>query len=43
MIARKGEYEDKAGRTGFQRQGKLQLNANLVQPTLNPKVTYASL
>jgi len=43
MIARKGKQEDKAGRTGRQRQGKLQLNANLVQPTLNPKVTYASL
>jgi hypothetical protein len=39
----RGWHEDKAGRTGFQRQGKLQLNANLVQPTLNPKVTYASL
>jgi hypothetical protein len=37
------EHEDKTGRTGRQRQGKLQLNANLVQPTLNPKVTYASL
>lgn len=39
----RGWYEDKTGRTGFQRQGQSQLNANLIVLTLNPKVTYASL